>query len=277
MQQCGAIVALLIMLGAPIAGHAAAASAVPFDHFTTGFELDGMHRNVECEACHVHGVFEGTPRACAGCHDGSNRIANSAKSPRHMMTTNFCEACHTPFTSWTTVALVDHEQVQGSCQSCHNGTYANPKPRTHPPTSDACGDCHNTYSWVTVAFDHTGIVDNCYSCHNGTTATGKSPKHIPTDNVCEACHSTLVWVPPTVVDHSHVLGSCSSCHDGVRATGKPPDHVPTTLECNACHSTVAWTPASPGSAGATMPKSTRERSPVGPVAPPAGRQAGALR
>src|SRR5512147_789394 len=90
------IFGLLLMLAAPTLVHAAAATgAPPFDHFTTGFELDGMHRNVDCEACHVRGVFKGTPRTCAGCHDGSNRIANSAKSPRHMMTTDVCEACHT--------------------------------------------------------------------------------------------------------------------------------------------------------------------------------------
>ena len=152
---------------------------VPFDHFTTGFELDGMHRNVDCESCHVRGVFKGTPRTCAGCHDGSNRIANSAKSPRHMLTTAVCEACHTTTMSWNSVPVVDHEEVVGTCQSCHNGTYANPKPANHPQTSDDCEQCHNTYSWTTVAFDHAGIVDNCVRCHDGSTATGKGAEAHP--------------------------------------------------------------------------------------------------
>ena len=145
--------------------------------------------------------------------------------------------------SWNTVPVVDHEEVVGTCQSCHNGTYANPKPVNHPPTSNDCEQCHNTYSWTTIAFNHAGIVDNCVRCHNGSTATGKAPKHILTDNVCEDCHTTNFWVPVTVVDHAHVIGSCSSCHNGTVATGKPPNHVPTTAECNACHSTLAWKPA----------------------------------
>ncbi len=237
------IFGLLLMLAASTLVQAAPAAAVPFDHFTTGFELDGMHRSVDCESCHVHGVFKGTPRTCAQCHDGSNRVANSAKSPRHMMTTAVCEACHTTLMSWNTVAAVDHEEVIGTCQSCHNGTYANPKPVNHPPTSNDCEQCHNTYSWTTVAFNHQGIVDNCVRCHNGSTATGKGPKHILTDNVCEDCHTTSFWQPVTVVDHAHVIGSCSSCHNGTVATGKPPGHLPTTAECNECHSTLAWKPA----------------------------------
>ena len=39
-----------------------------FDHFSTGFELDGAHANVTCERCHAGGTFEGTPAACIGCH-----------------------------------------------------------------------------------------------------------------------------------------------------------------------------------------------------------------
>ncbi len=136
---------LLSMLVAATLAQAATATGTPFDHFTTGFELDGMHRSVDCESCHVQGVFKGTPRTCARCHDGSNRVANSAKSPRHMMTTAVCEACHTTLMSWNTVATVDHDEVVGTCQSCHNGTYANPKPVNHPPTSNDCEQCHNTY------------------------------------------------------------------------------------------------------------------------------------
>ena len=63
-------------------GHAAAAAAllsspaaqrpapitVPFDHLTTGFELDGVHRDLPCESCHLNAVFRGTPRDCATCH-----------------------------------------------------------------------------------------------------------------------------------------------------------------------------------------------------------------
>src|SRR3981189_1032150 len=52
--------------------HAAAAGAAPitlsFDHLSTGFELDGVHRDLPCEQCHLNAVFKGTPRNCGGCH-----------------------------------------------------------------------------------------------------------------------------------------------------------------------------------------------------------------
>ncbi len=38
---------------------------VPFDHLTTGFELDGVHRDLPCESCHLNAIFKGTPRDCA--------------------------------------------------------------------------------------------------------------------------------------------------------------------------------------------------------------------
>src|SRR5450631_3332226 len=58
---------------APNAAGAAAPAAVapitvPFDHFATGFELDGVHRDLPCESCHLNAVFKGTPRNCGVCH-----------------------------------------------------------------------------------------------------------------------------------------------------------------------------------------------------------------
>src|SRR5258706_13332244 len=51
-----------------LSGGARAADRTPFDHFTTGFELLGQHRDLPCESCHVNAIFKGTPRACAASH-----------------------------------------------------------------------------------------------------------------------------------------------------------------------------------------------------------------
>ena len=40
-----------------------------FDHFETGFPLEGAHETVECQQCHRAGVFRGTPRRCESCHN----------------------------------------------------------------------------------------------------------------------------------------------------------------------------------------------------------------
>jgi len=46
-----------------------------------------------------------------------------------MPTTNLCEDCHSTQV-WSPVTQVDHTQVTGTCQSCHNGVIADGKPRT---------------------------------------------------------------------------------------------------------------------------------------------------
>ena len=66
-----------------------------FDHFTTGFRLDGAHRTVDCESCHVAGVFQGTPFECVGCHTEGGRVRASARPAQHPLTTNFCVALNT--------------------------------------------------------------------------------------------------------------------------------------------------------------------------------------
>src|ERR1700680_4457982 len=63
------VTALLVLVPSM---QAAAAGAAPitlsFDHLSTGFELDGVHRDLPCEQCHLNAVFKGTPRACGSCH-----------------------------------------------------------------------------------------------------------------------------------------------------------------------------------------------------------------
>jgi hypothetical protein len=41
-----------------------AAAQTDFDHFTTGFPLEGRHKALECDSCHVNGSFKGTPKIC---------------------------------------------------------------------------------------------------------------------------------------------------------------------------------------------------------------------
>lgn len=210
-----------------------------FDHFTTGFRLEGSHRFAECESCHTDGLFEGTPTQCAGCHTQASRIRAVSKPAVHATTTDRCDSCHRT-NAWVAVARVDHLEVLGTCISCHDGRKANGKPTDHSPASDQCDDCHRTTAWVPAAFDHTGIVGACFSCHNGIVAMGKPIDHIPATNLCEDCHNTVMWSPVARVDHQQVLGTCSTCHNGVVAAGKHPQHIPTTAECDTCHNTIAW-------------------------------------
>ncbi len=215
------------------------ANAERFDHDETHFSLDIVHARQKCDACHIQGVFRGTPTQCSGCHSNSGRIQASAPSPRHMRTTDDCEFCHQTG-NWENVVRVDHFAVTGECQSCHNGIVAIGKHPGHIQSSDVCDNCHRTNSWQDAVFDHEGITGNCQLCHNGVIATGMSTNHIQSTNNCEDCHTTVTFNPVYRVDHSQVIGFCSSCHNGIIAEGKSSTHMQTSKDCVECHTTISW-------------------------------------
>jgi hypothetical protein len=132
-------------------GHAQSAFRSGFDHFTTSWPLEGAHQNVDCEECHVEGIFKGTPRECASCHDRGGLVKATARPLDHIRSTAQCQDCHSP-TSWAAVRRVDHTQVLGSCRTCHDGNIATGKPPDHPPASSQCELCHRTNTWVITAF-----------------------------------------------------------------------------------------------------------------------------
>jgi len=148
MRWLCALAALAVACLLSVGGSAQQNSA--FDHFTTGFRLDGAHRTVECESCHVAGVFQGTPFECVGCHTEGGRIRASARPAQHPLTTNFCEDCHRT-TVWLPIARMNHDAiVGGTCTSCHNNVQSVGKPPQHPPTTAQCDTCHRTTAHATV-------------------------------------------------------------------------------------------------------------------------------
>ena len=233
---------LLLSSAAPVCVFGQSAFSSSFDHFTTGFVLDGAHLTADCETCHVGGVFQGTPLDCRGCHSLGGRIDAEAKPVDHVLSNDFCDDCHRT-ASWVPLAQMNHDAVYGTCETCHNNVYTVGKPPGHPLTQADCDMCHATARWRPARFDHFGISSNCVSCHDNVDATGKNAAHITTTNTCEDCHNTTVFAPASRVDHTQVLGVCASCHNTVVATGKPPDHIPSSDNCNTCHTTAAWIPA----------------------------------
>jgi len=136
---------------------------------------------------------------------------------------------------------VDHNNVQGTCSSCHNGTKATGKSPNHITTTAECGACHGTLAWTPATFSHTNVAGTCSSCHNGVQATGKSQSHFQTTLQCDTCHrSTTVW---TSVRYTHTGArypgghtsvSCSQCHSGNSSTPtySSPAYAP---DCAGCH------------------------------------------
>ena len=240
-----ALAAMLICVALPSVSRAASSS---FDHFTTGFELIGQHREAPCEGCHVDAIFKGTPQNCYACHAAGSRIGATAKPTSHMISNDDCAQCHTPF-GWKPVAAFNHLNVIGSCSSCHNGVQANGKSVGHMPTTAACSVCH--------------VVTQPWSF-----ARPYPSNHIPTSPVaqCTSCHTSANYsVLPSLVDiHSYApstTADCTQCHGASSAAyaipaanfaivGVPTNHIPTTGACEACHvgagSSIAVTPVPNG-------------------------------
>jgi hypothetical protein len=219
---------------------AAAPITVPFDHLPTGFELDGVHRDLPCESCHLNAVFKGTPRNCGVCHITGSTFNATPKTEAHIQSTNNCAACHDTG-SFRPYVHFDHAEVLGTCASCHNGSIAQGEGPTHPSTSHACQACHTVMSWNPPrTVDHTqiplAVAGFCIICHNGVQASGKPSNHVPTNLECGDCHLTSNWLGASF-NHTGITKNCASCHNGLRAVGKPGSHMPTTTLCENCHTT----------------------------------------
>jgi hypothetical protein len=113
-----------------------------FDHYRTGFPLDGRHASIPCEACHTSPTYQGAPRVCGQCH---NNVLAEGKNFLHIPTSVQCESCHLT-TDWRT-SRFDHTNVTAGCVRCHNNFLAPGKNAAHPPTNEVCEVCHNTIHW----------------------------------------------------------------------------------------------------------------------------------
>lgn len=156
-MRLAALLFLLVVIALTVYFHAIPAQgqssvASPFDHFTTGFRLDGAHQVVACDGCHSDGMFAGTPTQCAGCHVQGSRVRATFQPPRHILTSRQCESCHRT-NSFSPVVRVDHVEVFGACMSCHNGVKAMGQKPNHIPTGTTdCGACHRPLAWTPTSF-----------------------------------------------------------------------------------------------------------------------------
>jgi hypothetical protein len=237
-----------------------------FNHSLSFFKLTGKHVGVDCQNCHLNGVYKGTPSACYGCHTSDDRHNGSFGF--------YCENCHGS-SGWSP-ATFDHSQssfkltgkhVTVGCEGCHTsgiyqGTPSNcyachaSNDKHNGGYGKNCNTCHSESGWLPATFDHSlasfkltgkhisvscqgchtngiyqGTPTNCYSCH----ASNDKHKGAYGTN-CENCHATSGWLP-AVFDHSlatfkltgqHVNVACQGCHVNGVYQGTP-------TNCYGCH------------------------------------------
>jgi len=202
-------------------GTADAAECTLYETLHPNFPLTGAHLSTgkcsTCASCHAGGIYLGTPKICATCHNGSPIGQISAqtigRSANHIpIGTASCDSCHNT-TSFTASWSMNHASVSSlACNTCHNGSYtaygATGQDANHAPETADCGACHTTLDtpthtnadWtMSHATIHAGVTTGCVSCHNGTyfetaspPAFGKkdyAPGHPVTSDNCETCHS----------------------------------------------------------------------------------------
>ncbi len=213
-----------------------------FDHSATAFVLSGKHEDVRCDACHLRGIFKGTPKECAGCHVQNNPRGALAMPTLHLQTTQACDACHSP-AGFANTHFSHFSVSPGNCASCHDSIRAPGKTATHVPTSASCDQCHNTQSFSQVLV--------------------KPDNHIPyqASAACSDCHRNpnFAVVPPLANIHANAPSgsACADCHGAAAASfaipsagfavmGKPGNHLPTSAPCEQCH-------AGPGTGVGSLP------------------------
>lgn len=215
-----------------------------FSHASTGFDLTGVHRKLECRSCHEKLKFTGLKADCQPCHTDIHKgelgpdclRCHSTQDwkitdmiQRHQMTrfpllgqhiTVPCQSCH---------AQNANQQYAGtplSCIGCHRNDYVNSRNPNHTVAgfSTNCLQCHlvNAVAWgggfdhQMTAFPLTGAhrAVQCSQCH-----TNNAFKSTPQD--CYTCH---VSVFNAVQNPNHLAGKYSH-------------------QCLTCHNTNVWTPS----------------------------------
>lgn len=216
-----------------------------FDHFTTGFALDGAHRNAACASCHVSG-YAGTPRDCYSCHRSDY---DATRDPNHVVAgfSTSCQSCHGT-TAWGG-ATFDHARssfpLTGAhqrvdCASCHAAGYAG--------TPSDCYACHRADYEGTSDPNHAaaGFPTACVTCHTTTAWTGSAFDHSRTSFPLTGAHQSVACADCHTAGYAGTPQDCYSCHRADYEATNDPSHVAAgfSTSCASCHTTAGWTGAS---------------------------------
>jgi hypothetical protein len=199
-------------------------------HNQTSFPLEGQHRAVACESCHLSGVYKGTPNKCFDCH----WVRRQDDRFKLQLGTQ-CEQCHRPV-AWTAV------------QWNHGTMTAMPLNAAHQQLS--CQSCHKGDSFRSSE-------TSCFACHQRDFQTAQTPNHVAAGfpTTCEACHApSATTFRGAMFDHNssfpligaHALETCVSCHRTNVFKGTPRD-------CVGCHRDSYTRTTTPNHAAAGFP------------------------
>ena len=230
-----------------------------FNHDETDFQLEGRHKIVACESCHVRGKkFSDAAHSCFACHE---------KDQPHLdRLGNKCETCHS-VVSWKELAAFDHNATKFplrgahekvACVGCHVGEiYKGVSAACNDchaiqdvhggKFGSACQDCHSVEKWKGARFDHSKQTRfalsgahakaQCSDCHGANTKDKVSMAcidcHKAQDvhkgqlgNQCGDCHGVTTWRQDVKFDHG--------------ITDFPLLGLHVAVACESCHESAAF-------------------------------------
>jgi hypothetical protein len=255
----GGLIAMVLLFGSVQAWAASKTQDREFNHMSTGFPLAGVHATTACEACHVGGVFVGTPRACDGCHATGKRIVATPKSTKHIVTDAPCETCHFNTSTFFGARYNHGTAMPGQCENCHNGRITQGKPTSHPVTIYPCDNCHRSSSWLPASWNHRDTVSDCSVCHKvgGPGRNYTSTRHsgayttLTILTPCRECHTNYYSFFSYYYTHSGpgAVSTCGDCHNNaayangvmqIASTAAHTNYATVGItQCTSCHRSKA--------------------------------------
>ncbi len=152
-----------------------------FKHSMTGFRLEGSHRFVTCDTCHVNRIYRTISSDCYSCHQKDFFRGAVFHTPGK---TN-CLECHNVYAFTPAKKFVHrsmtftgtHAAIKNECTKCHIKTSAGYTPKFPGATTEQnCFSCHS----ADYARRHRNCPITCTLCHN-TTAFQGAVKKVPCD------------------------------------------------------------------------------------------------
>ncbi len=215
-----------------------------FSHDTTGFVLEGEHKNVSCSSCHPTLEFSKATSNCTDCH-----------TDMHSGTVGLdCDRCHDN-KSWiientTELHELSRFPLLGShkmadCSSCHTSA----SNLTFDPLGAECIDCHRNDYLATTTPNHAeaGFSVECMDCHkidaSEWSSSGINHDFFPlvkghAIKDCALCHTNGFNTPLST--------DCFSCHQKDYTSAANPNHQNLGFDtnCTQCHTIdPGWKPA----------------------------------
>ena len=140
-------------------------SKIRFDHDLTNFPLIGLHALPPCEACHINGEFQDTPKTCLGCHEADDVHSKNLGTD--------CQTCHTP-NDWKLWNFDHTTQTDFSLDGKHQNL--------------DCLACH-----LAPLENNRSLPKHCAGCHREDDIHDGD-----FGGQCDRCHSTKDFITPDI-------------------------------------------------------------------------------